>query len=81
MSRQLANHRITEWIGLNRTFEDPLVQSLCCGVFHKIKLLRAPFNMTLNTSVDGTLTTFLDNLFQCLTTLIVKKFFVSNLNR
>ncbi|KAK4832092.1 hypothetical protein QYF61_020707 [Mycteria americana] len=46
-----------------------------------IRLLKAPSNLALNTSRDGAATTSLGNLFQGLTTLIVKNFFlISNLN-
>ncbi|KAK4823599.1 hypothetical protein QYF61_003799 [Mycteria americana] len=42
---------------------------------------RAPSNLTLNVSRDGASTTSLGNLFQCLTTLIIKNFFlISSLN-
>jgi len=45
------------------------------------RLLKAPSNLALNTSREGASTAPLGNLFQCLTTLIVKKFFlISNLN-
>ncbi|KAK4807049.1 hypothetical protein QYF61_018390 [Mycteria americana] len=41
----------------------------------------APSNLTLNVSRDGASNTSLGNLFQCFTTLIVKKFFlISSLN-
>ncbi|KAK4827794.1 hypothetical protein QYF61_021747 [Mycteria americana] len=44
-------------------------------------LLKTPSNLALNNSRDGASTTSLGNLFQCLTTLIVKNFFpISNLN-
>jgi len=43
-------------------------------------LLRAPSSLALNTSREGAATTFLGNLCQCLTTVIVKNFFlISNL--
>ncbi|KAK4827187.1 hypothetical protein QYF61_015149, partial [Mycteria americana] len=43
--------------------------------------VRAPSNLTLNVSRDGASTTSLGNLFQCLTTLTVKNFFLkSSLN-
>ncbi|KAK4831239.1 LOW QUALITY PROTEIN: hypothetical protein QYF61_016471 [Mycteria americana] len=46
-----------------------------------LRLLRAPSNLTLNGSRDGASTTSLGNLLQCLTTLIVKNFFLkSSLN-
>ncbi|KAK4829612.1 hypothetical protein QYF61_005739 [Mycteria americana] len=48
---------------------------------HFQRLLKAPSNLALNTSKDGASTTSLGNLFQCLTTLIGKNFFlISNLN-
>ena len=47
--------------------------------FHHTRLLKNPSNPVLNTSTAST--TSLGNLFQCLTTLIVKNvFLISNLN-
>ena len=48
-------------------------------IFHYIRLIKAPSNLTLNTSNDGASTTSLGNLFQCLTTLILKNFFLVDL--
>ena len=49
--------------------------------FHQTRLLKAPSNLALNTSREGASTTSLGNLFHCLTTLIVKNFFLlSKLN-
>ena len=45
-------------------------------IFHCIRLLRALSNLTLNIPRDGACTTSLGNLFQCFTTLTVKKFFL-----
>ena len=45
-------------------------------IFNSIRLLRAPANLTLNTSRDGAPTSPLGNLFQCFTTLIVKNIFL-----
>ena len=44
--------------------------------YSKIRLLRAPFSLTLNASRDEAYTSTLGNLFQCLTTLTVKSFFI-----
>jgi len=41
-------------------------------IFNYIRLLRAPSNLTLNVCRDGASTTYLGNLCQCFTTLIVK---------
>jgi len=50
-------------------------------IFSWIKVLRAPSNQAWNISRDGASTTYLDNLFQCFTTLHVKIFFLlSSLN-
>jgi len=50
-------------------------------ILRYIKLLRAPSNLTLNTSNDGASTTSLGNLFQCPTTFIITNFFLmSHLN-
>jgi len=44
-------------------------------------LLRAPSNLALNTAREGAATASLGNLFQSLTTLTVKNFFlISHLN-
>jgi len=49
--------------------------------FHQTRLLKATFNLALNTVREGAATTSLSNLLQCLTTLIAENFFlVSNLN-
>ncbi|KAK4808555.1 hypothetical protein QYF61_009858 [Mycteria americana] len=64
------SHGIIECFGLEGTFTG-----------HLIRLLRALSNLTWNVSRDGASTTSLGNLFQCLTTLIVKNFFLkSSLN-
>ena len=72
-----------EWFGLEGTLKNHLVQCLCRGQGHlsPIRLLKALSSLTLNTSKDWTSTTSPDNLFQCLTTLIIKNFFLmSRLN-
>ena len=48
------------------------------GTFNHFRLLRAPSNLTLKASRDGTSTTSLGNLFQCFTTLIVKNVFLAS---
>ena len=49
--------------------------------FHYTRLLKAPSNLTLSTSRERASTSTLGNLFQCLTTLTIKNFFLtSNLN-
>jgi len=45
-------------------------------IFNQTRLLRALSNLALNVSRDGASTASLGNLFQCFTTLIVKKFFL-----
>jgi len=50
-------------------------------VFHLIRLLEAPSNLALNTAREGAARAALGSLFQCLTTLTVKDFFlISKLN-
>jgi len=50
-------------------------------IFHSIRLLRAPSNLTMNVPSNGASATSLDNLFHCFTILIVKNFFlISSLN-
>ena len=41
-----------------------------------MRMLRAPSNLTLSACMDGASTTTPGNLFQCLTTLIVKNYFL-----
>jgi len=49
--------------------------------FHQTRLLRVPSNLALNTAREGASTASLGNLGQCLTTLMVKNFFlISDLN-
>ena len=68
-------HRIMEWFGLEGTLKD-LVQPPGHGQGHLSlgQVTESPVHLTLNTSKDGASTTSLGDLFQCLTTLIVKKF-------
>jgi len=50
-------------------------------IFHQTRLLRAPSNLALSTAREGAATASLGSLGQCLTTLMVKNFFlISNLN-
>ncbi|KAK4812466.1 LOW QUALITY PROTEIN: hypothetical protein QYF61_026459 [Mycteria americana] len=77
------DHRIIERFGLEGTFTGHLVQAPCKSrdSFNQIRLLRARSNLTLNVARDGASTASLGNLGQCLTTLIVKNFFLkSSLN-
>jgi len=43
---------------------------------HYTTLLKAPSNLTSNTSREGASTAAVGNLFQCLTTLRIKNFFI-----
>ena len=79
--RHIQNHR-TVWVG--RDLIGHLVQRPAMGrdTFHYTRLLKVPFNLALNASRQGTSTASLGNLFQCLTTLIVKTLFItSNINQ
>ena len=59
----------------------PTPPSMSRDIFHQTRLLRAPANLALNISRVGASTASLGNLFQCLTTLMVKNFLlISNLN-
>jgi len=50
-------------------------------IFHQTTVLRAPSNLALNTAREGAATASLGNLCQCLTTLMMKNFFlISHLN-
>ena len=42
-------------------------------IYSLIRLLRAPYSLTLNVYKDGAYTTFPGSLFQCPTSLTVKK--------
>jgi len=75
------NHRIIECFGLEGTFRGHLAQTPCSEQGHLTRLLRVPSILTLNVSRDGASTTFLGNLFQCFTVLMVKNLFlISSLN-
>jgi len=57
------------------------IPAMSRDIFTKIRLLRAPSNVTLKVSGDGASITSLGNLFQHFITLIVKNFFlISSLN-
>ena len=59
-------------------FQSP---AMCRFANHQIRLPRATSSLALNASSNGASTTFLGNLFQCVTTLCVKNFLlISNLN-
>jgi len=76
-SRLETQSRITEWFGVGGTFEEHLVPD----ILNWTRLLKAPSNLALNTSIDRASTTSLGNLFQHLITIIVKNFFlISHLN-
>ena len=69
-------HRNIEWFGLQGTskviqFQPP---TMARDTFHQTRLLRAPSNLALNTSREGAGTASLGNLFQCLTSHIIKNF-------
>ena len=67
------NWLIIESLRLERTFEGYLVYprpAMSRDIFNSIRLLRAPFNLTLNVSRDGASPIYLGNLCQCFTTLI-----------
>ena len=64
------------WVG--RDLKDHLVQPPCHGQEH-LSLDQASerfSNLTLNMSSDGAPATSLGNMFHCLTTLVIKKFFL-----
>lgn len=67
---------IVELFGLEDTFKNILIQSLCNeqGHFQLYQVFRALSKVILNVSSYEACTTFLDNLFQSLTILIKKKF-------
>ena len=67
---------------LEGIIKDQLIQPPCNDPGHlQLDLvLRALSSLTLNVSKDGAPTTSLGNLFQCLITLTVKYFLISNLN-
>ena len=72
-----------EWLGLEGTSKDHLVQPLVKSrdIFTWIRLLRAPSDLAWNGSRDGASPTSLGNLGQGFTTLTVKNFFlISSLN-
>ena len=73
-----AYHRIIGWKRPLRSSSSTVTPTPPCLLNHVPK---CPSRHFLNTSRDGDSTTSLGSLFQCLTTLPVKKFFlISNLN-
>lgn len=42
-------------------------------IFHEVGVLKIQCNLTVNTSNDGTSLSLLNNLVQCLTTVIIKE--------
>ena len=76
------NHRIIESFELVVTLEGHVDQLPYNeqGHPHLSQVLRALFSLTFSVSRDRASTMSLGNLCQCLTILIVKNFFISNLN-
>ena len=70
------NHQITEWLKLEGTSRLHLVQSPYSEQVTKSTLPMTMFSWVLNISKSGDSTTSLGSLFQCLTTLTVKKVFL-----
>jgi len=71
-------HRIIGWKRPLRS-SSPTIHPTTPGLLYHI--LKYHIYMFLNTSRDSDSTTSLGSLFQCLTTLSIKKFFqISNLN-
>lgn len=70
-----------EGFELEETFEVHLVQPPAVGrdIFHLIGFLKTPSSLTLNTSSDGASRASVDvHLCQCLTTFIIKHFFLGD---
>ena len=65
-----------EWFGLEGTLQIISFQPPAMGrdTFHQTRLLKAPSHLALNTAREWAATASLDNLCQCLTTVLVKKF-------
>ena len=70
------------WVGRDLTDHlVPTAPAMGRDPFHQPRVLRAPSNPALNPAREGAATASLGNPCQCLTILIVKKFFlISNLN-
>ena len=69
---------MTKWVRLERTLKLTQSQSppVDSAATHQFSLPRAPSNLALSTSRDGASTASLGDLFQCLTTLCVKFYFL-----
>lgn len=67
-----------QWFGLEVTLRIIRFQPPAVGreIFHLTGLLRASSNLTLSTPMYWASTTSLSNVFNCLSTLMVKNFFL-----
>lgn len=70
--------RIIQWLGLEVTLRIIQLQppAVSREIFHLTGLLRASSNLTLNTTMYWASTASLSNLFNCLSALMVKNFFL-----
>jgi len=71
-------HRIIEWFGLEGTLKIIWFQPPCDEQGHLPldQVAQSSIQLALNTAREGAATASLGNLCQCLTTLIVKNFFL-----
>jgi len=72
--------RIIVWFGLEGPYRSSRSNPPATGrdTFHYTRLLKAPFNLGLNSSMEGTFTTSLVNLLLCFTILMIKHFFLTS---
>lgn len=74
----ICNHRIVECFVLEGTFKEFLVLTICLGqrCLNLDLVAQSPLNPALNISTNGQSTASLDNLFQCITILMLKTPFI-----
>ena len=76
--KESLNHRVIEWLEMEGTLKIIPFQPPAIGRDTSLQtmLLTAPSSLALSVSREGASTASLGNLFQCLTTLRVKDFFL-----
>lgn len=73
---RIIDHRAV-WVGRDLKDSNSYPTAMGRNTLNEVMLLRAPFNLVLNTSRNEAPTTSPGNMYQCVTTLAVKNFFLT----